>query len=341
MLLFCQNTGLSIEFDEQINCFAFHRLSVAKDIELFNNYAYVCFNGIALFFSGWDDISKKATDAVHKYSIAGDTQITLKHKLPFPLYLQTNLLRVKKIVRSPIVKMTGREREGVAENAEGAGEKEREENEKEDIAKEKEKKKKEMVDMNGENKFNIIEVFERQLRLNFGFITSDDVDTIYLTIDSYLMFQSLGYVTNETYLLEFGGKLKKVEAEEDPFFFPMYVIHVFFSPFQNYNKFLREKKKIIANLIIDGKKVLMKMKELTFGELLRQCCFYFENKDNEDLVKLKLKLQSILDVLVGSVVSKKQKNPKMCFMSIITFVCNGYDVFSEVNTRFILYILRL
>ncbi|ETO03285.1 hypothetical protein RFI_34125, partial [Reticulomyxa filosa] len=140
MLLFCQNTGLSIEFDEQINCFAFHRLSVAKDIELFNNYAYVCFNGIALFFSGWDGISKKATDAVHKYSIAGDTRITLKHKLPFPLYLQTNLLRVKKIVRSPIVKMTGREREGVAENAEGAegaGEKEqkkeREENEKEDI----------------------------------------------------------------------------------------------------------------------------------------------------------------------------------------------------------------
>ncbi|ETO25191.1 hypothetical protein RFI_11947, partial [Reticulomyxa filosa] len=86
LLLFCQNTGLSIEFDEQANRFTFHDLSVAKDIEAFNNYAYVCFNDVALFFSGWDDTSKKATDKVHKYLITDDTWVTFKNTLPFPSY---------------------------------------------------------------------------------------------------------------------------------------------------------------------------------------------------------------------------------------------------------------
>ncbi|ETO34208.1 hypothetical protein RFI_02885 [Reticulomyxa filosa] len=44
MLLFCQKTGLSIEYDEDNNTFQFHKLPVCDDIALFFKYAYVCIN---------------------------------------------------------------------------------------------------------------------------------------------------------------------------------------------------------------------------------------------------------------------------------------------------------
>ncbi|ETN99939.1 hypothetical protein RFI_37528, partial [Reticulomyxa filosa] len=55
MLLFCENTGLSIEYDEDNNIFQFHRLSVCDDIVLLFAYAYVCINDVILFFGGYDN----------------------------------------------------------------------------------------------------------------------------------------------------------------------------------------------------------------------------------------------------------------------------------------------
>ncbi|ETO36311.1 hypothetical protein RFI_00751 [Reticulomyxa filosa] len=50
MLLFCMETGLSIEYDEDNNTFQFYQLLVCDDIALLICYAYVRINDIILFF---------------------------------------------------------------------------------------------------------------------------------------------------------------------------------------------------------------------------------------------------------------------------------------------------
>ncbi|ETN97147.1 hypothetical protein RFI_40384 [Reticulomyxa filosa] len=52
MLLFCENTGLLIKYNENNNTFQFHQLPICKNIALFSNYAYVRINDIVLFFGG-------------------------------------------------------------------------------------------------------------------------------------------------------------------------------------------------------------------------------------------------------------------------------------------------
>ncbi|ETO11402.1 hypothetical protein RFI_25974 [Reticulomyxa filosa] len=89
MLLFCRNTGLSIKYDEYKNDFQFHKLPVHRDITQFYAYAYVCINGIVLFFGGWNgeygtnDIILKS---VHKYSIQENMWTTFEHTLTSPLH---------------------------------------------------------------------------------------------------------------------------------------------------------------------------------------------------------------------------------------------------------------
>ncbi|ETO35601.1 hypothetical protein RFI_01461, partial [Reticulomyxa filosa] len=84
MLLFCKNTGLSIEYDEENNTFKFQKLHVCNDIASFNYYAYVCINDVILFFGGlnFDYVVSKS---VHKYSIRENKLITFKNTLPSPL----------------------------------------------------------------------------------------------------------------------------------------------------------------------------------------------------------------------------------------------------------------
>ncbi|ETO34037.1 hypothetical protein RFI_03057 [Reticulomyxa filosa] len=65
MLLFCEDTGLSIEYDEDNNTFQFHKLPVCN-VEKNNK--------------------KLVSKSVHKYSIQENTWITFKHTLPIPLY---------------------------------------------------------------------------------------------------------------------------------------------------------------------------------------------------------------------------------------------------------------
>ncbi|ETO07104.1 hypothetical protein RFI_30288 [Reticulomyxa filosa] len=71
MLLFREDTGLSIEYDENNNIFQFHLLPVCDDIAQFYSYAYVCINDIVLFFGGWDGTFDNTviSKSVHKYSI--------------------------------------------------------------------------------------------------------------------------------------------------------------------------------------------------------------------------------------------------------------------------------
>ncbi|ETO07590.1 hypothetical protein RFI_29801, partial [Reticulomyxa filosa] len=87
MLLFKDNTGLSIEYDENNNTFQFHQLPVCDDIAPFYTYAYVCINYIILFFGGYGykNDSYVYSKSVHKYSIRENKWMTFKNTLPNPL----------------------------------------------------------------------------------------------------------------------------------------------------------------------------------------------------------------------------------------------------------------
>ncbi|ETN98653.1 hypothetical protein RFI_38839, partial [Reticulomyxa filosa] len=59
MMLFCKDTGLSVEYNEDKNTFQFHKLTVCDHIASFNYYAYLCINGIILFFGGYCCINEQ------------------------------------------------------------------------------------------------------------------------------------------------------------------------------------------------------------------------------------------------------------------------------------------
>ncbi|ETO16845.1 hypothetical protein RFI_20494 [Reticulomyxa filosa] len=91
MLLFKDNTGLSIEYDEDKNIFQFHKLPVCDYIELFPRYVYVCINGIILFFGGycWNGDRFIVSKSIHKYSIRENT---FENALSSPLILRVAIL---------------------------------------------------------------------------------------------------------------------------------------------------------------------------------------------------------------------------------------------------------
>ncbi|ETO32236.1 hypothetical protein RFI_04880 [Reticulomyxa filosa] len=84
MLLFCKNTGLSIEYDEDKNIFQCHQLPVCDDIASFNRYAYVCINDVILFFGGGN--SRAISKLVHEYSIRENKWMTFQNTLPSTLH---------------------------------------------------------------------------------------------------------------------------------------------------------------------------------------------------------------------------------------------------------------
>ncbi|ETO29497.1 hypothetical protein RFI_07623 [Reticulomyxa filosa] len=95
MLLFCKKTGLSIEYDEDSNSFQFRQLTVCHNIEQFFRYAYVCINGVILFFGGWNckiGSDRIISKSVHKYSIRENKWMTFKNTLLSPLQYCTAIL---------------------------------------------------------------------------------------------------------------------------------------------------------------------------------------------------------------------------------------------------------
>ncbi|ETO36260.1 hypothetical protein RFI_00802 [Reticulomyxa filosa] len=82
MLLFCKETGLSIEYDEDNNTFQFYQLYVCHDIAPLFRYAYVYINNIILFFGGYGNGVSKS---VHMYLIQENKWMIFKNTLPSPL----------------------------------------------------------------------------------------------------------------------------------------------------------------------------------------------------------------------------------------------------------------
>ncbi|ETO05905.1 hypothetical protein RFI_31491, partial [Reticulomyxa filosa] len=90
MWLFCDKTGLSIEYNEDNNTFQFHQLPVCNDITKFDGYAYVCVNDIILFFGGSN--GSVILKSVYKYSIQENKWMTFQNTLRSPLEYCTAVL---------------------------------------------------------------------------------------------------------------------------------------------------------------------------------------------------------------------------------------------------------
>ncbi|ETO32428.1 hypothetical protein RFI_04689 [Reticulomyxa filosa] len=88
MLLFCENVGLLIEYNEDNNIFQFHQLPVCDSIAILKQYAYVCINGVILFFGGLVDWFENdiVTGSVYKYLIHENIWTSFEHNLPIPLH---------------------------------------------------------------------------------------------------------------------------------------------------------------------------------------------------------------------------------------------------------------
>ncbi|ETO33724.1 G-protein beta WD-40 repeats containing protein [Reticulomyxa filosa] len=88
MLLFCDCTGLSIEYNEDNNAFQFHQLPVCDDIAPLFRYAYVCVNGAILFFGGCNDgngTNSVVSKSVYKYLIRENKWMIFENFLPSSL----------------------------------------------------------------------------------------------------------------------------------------------------------------------------------------------------------------------------------------------------------------
>ncbi|ETO06153.1 hypothetical protein RFI_31243 [Reticulomyxa filosa] len=87
MLLFCKKTGLSIRYEKGKNIFQFYQRSICNDIAPLHRYAYVCINGVILFFGGygWNNNKWIFSKSVHKYLIKEDKWITSQSTLHSPL----------------------------------------------------------------------------------------------------------------------------------------------------------------------------------------------------------------------------------------------------------------
>ncbi|ETO24099.1 hypothetical protein RFI_13060 [Reticulomyxa filosa] len=70
MLLFCEHTGLSIDYDEECDIFEIDKVRVCSAIRPFNRYAYVCVGDVILFFGGWSTAS--VSKETFKYSMKED-----------------------------------------------------------------------------------------------------------------------------------------------------------------------------------------------------------------------------------------------------------------------------
>ncbi|ETO01021.1 hypothetical protein RFI_36419, partial [Reticulomyxa filosa] len=86
ILLFKENTGLSIEYDENKNDFQFNQILVCNDVAQLYKYAYVCINDTILFFGGcsWD--FSVMSKLLYKYEVRENKWMVLQNTLPIQLY---------------------------------------------------------------------------------------------------------------------------------------------------------------------------------------------------------------------------------------------------------------
>ncbi|ETO17400.1 hypothetical protein RFI_19922 [Reticulomyxa filosa] len=84
LLLFCENVGLSIDYDEDNNTLHFGNVPVCTTIAYYSSYSYVHAHDTIFFFGGQHWKKRWRTNAVHKYSIKDQQWTKLKFSFPGP-----------------------------------------------------------------------------------------------------------------------------------------------------------------------------------------------------------------------------------------------------------------
>ncbi|ETO07198.1 hypothetical protein RFI_30192 [Reticulomyxa filosa] len=84
MMLFCKNTGLTIEYDEDYNLFQFYCVWVCTTIRPFYSYGFVCVNDTIWFFGGSSE-DRVISKAVYGYSMLKDQWMKFEQTLSMPL----------------------------------------------------------------------------------------------------------------------------------------------------------------------------------------------------------------------------------------------------------------
>ncbi|ETO01809.1 hypothetical protein RFI_35630 [Reticulomyxa filosa] len=303
MILFCEKTGLSIDYDEDDNTFQFCKLPVCDDIAPFFRYAYVFVNDTILFFGGWNGKfgdKKIMSKAVHKYSLRKNKWKTFQNTLPSPLFDCAVILNED---NTHVHIIGGRNENKVfvsthmnaiasewlsEEEMKGSVQLRAEEEEVEMcfflFCFEKYKKWMKWWNQRGQrDKAEVIEKFNTMSNVQFrewllneckwkNEITKNDISSIRFSIVGYLEFVTLCSLIDYTlYILMCAICNRLIKTTKK-----MKLINcVFFCSY--------ERKKLI------------KMKQLTFEELLCQCHHCLEPKDFQKINKENLKLQ-IVDV---------------------------------------------
>ncbi|ETO28023.1 hypothetical protein RFI_09109 [Reticulomyxa filosa] len=91
IVLFCENVGLLVEYNEDSNAFEMQKLRVCSTIRSFNFYAYVRINSDILFFGGYGT-ELGISRSVHKYSMIKNKWIKFEHNLAIPLFGSIGIL---------------------------------------------------------------------------------------------------------------------------------------------------------------------------------------------------------------------------------------------------------
>ncbi|ETO11881.1 hypothetical protein RFI_25495, partial [Reticulomyxa filosa] len=84
MLLFCQKTGLSIDYDEYQNKFDVANVHMCSTMRTLSHYAFLCTSGMVLFFGGIDGLRLSSAN-VHKYMIEENKWVMCTLALPHSL----------------------------------------------------------------------------------------------------------------------------------------------------------------------------------------------------------------------------------------------------------------
>ncbi|ETO03181.1 hypothetical protein RFI_34229 [Reticulomyxa filosa] len=85
MLLFCENTGLLVIYDEDANAFQFQKLRICTNFRSYYSYGFIYVDDCILFFGGENGYRITASKEIHKYSIKENKWMKFEQSLPIAL----------------------------------------------------------------------------------------------------------------------------------------------------------------------------------------------------------------------------------------------------------------
>ncbi|ETO10808.1 WD-40 repeat protein [Reticulomyxa filosa] len=85
MILFCDNEGFIINYNEDENTFQFNKLWICTTMKTLKSYGYTLIDDFILFFGGHNAIKTNVSNGVHRFSIINNKWLKFEQTLPIPL----------------------------------------------------------------------------------------------------------------------------------------------------------------------------------------------------------------------------------------------------------------